>query len=219
MDSEIINNQFYNLAKKIRANLLLYTEKDLKNKQKLKNSSNIYSLKSKNILEKEQLRVSFDEYFVERNVQIITQEFENKEKLTKPTLLSISFLHISEKSLCTYKSISDLSTLESFDEKNIQKEKLNNKENEFFSKKTNSGKNFLFEKIFAFDEKANLIQNKQNINSINDKIFNNSKTSNIIGEKYLRNLVKYFGVIRKRKSIKKLSNKKSNKKNKAHKEK
>ena len=219
MDSEIINNQFYNLAKKIRTSLLLYTEKDLKNKQKLKNSSNIYSLRNKDILEKEQLRVSFDEYFVERNVQIITQEFENKEKLTKPTLLSISFLHISEKSLCTYKSISDLSTLESFDEKNIQKEKLKNKENEFFSKKTNSGKNFLFEKIFAFDEKANLIQNKQNINSINDKIFNNSKTSNIIGEKYLRNLVKYFGVIRKRKSIKKLSNKKSNKKNKAHKEK
>ena len=219
MDSEIINNQFYNLAKKIRTSLLLYTEKDLKNKQKLKNSSNIYSLRNKDILEKEQLRVSFDEYFVERNVQIITQEFENKEKLTKPTLLSISSLHISEKSLCTYKSVSDISTLESFDEKNIKKEKLNNQENEFFSKKTNSGKNFLFEKNFVFDEKANLIQNKQYINSINDKIFNNGKTNNIIGEKYLKNLVKFFGVIRKRKSIKKLSNKKSNKKNKAHKEK
>ena len=47
MDSEIINKQFYNLAKKIRTSLLLYTEKDLKNKQKLKNSSNIYSLRNK----------------------------------------------------------------------------------------------------------------------------------------------------------------------------
>lgn len=219
MDSEIINNKFYNLAKKIRTSLLLYTEKDLKNKKKIKNSSNIYSLKSKNILEKEQLRVSFDEYFVERNIQIITQEFENKEKLIKPTLLSISSLHISEKSLCTYNSISDLSTFESFDENNIKKEKLKNKKNEFFSKKTNSGKSFLFEKNFVFDEKANVIQNKQNINCINDKIFNNSKTNIVIGEKYLRNLVKFFGVIRKRKSIKKLSNKKSHKKVKTHKEK
>ena len=89
---------------------------------------------------------------------------KTKKKLTKPTLLSISSLHISEKSLCTYNSMSDLSTFESFDENNIKKEKLKNKENEFFIKRTNSAKSFLFEKNFVFDEKANVIQNKQNIN-------------------------------------------------------
>ena len=216
MDNEIQNNLLYKRAKKIRTNLLLYTDKYLQNKQKKRNSSNsvsnIYSLNNKNIFKREIIQVSFDEYFSERNIQITTQEFENKEKLIVPNLLSKSSLHISEKSLCTFKSISTLSTEESYNEKNI------NKENLFFNKKSKTKYNnkFILENNFLIDENA--IKNN-NIKTFDNQLFKNCKKHNIIGKKYLQNLVRYLGIIPKKKKIIKVSINKKNKKKKIHKDK
>ena len=116
----------YRKAKKIRTNLLLYTEKCIKQNQKKEHNSKINNLLSKNQFQEVSFEVSFEEFYSENTVQIFTQKFENKEKKIIPNLSSISFYHTSEKSLCTFKNISDLSTTN----ESTESIKNNNKEND-----------------------------------------------------------------------------------------
>lgn len=219
-------NVIYKKAKKIRTNLLLYTENYIQRKQKQdKNLNSLYNLKNQRIYEKHSLEVSFQEYFFERNVQIITQEISNREKLVFPNLFSISYVHISEKSLCTFKSSSNLSTAESISKNNIL-DNQNNNINNFLNKKskTKTDKiNFLENNLnkFQIDYKNVNKNTNKTINTFHDSLYSNFINNNTIGKKYLRNLSKYLGVIphKKRKKVKFSTIKKNIKKKKSHKEK
>ncbi len=216
------NNSVYIKAKKIRTNLLLYTEKYIKEKQKKeKNSSEIISLKNNNSILIESMSVNFEEFYIERNVEIITQQMEKQEKKIIPNLPPMSFYHESKKSVYVLKNSPMLSTAESIPKKNIF-----NKKNKFLEKKCRT----ISEKIVLVNNNFNEIDNdyehiNKNINNKNIKTFDGNncfnccKKNNLIGKKYLRNLSKYLGVISHRKHkivkhilVKKLKKKKLNKK-------
>jgi len=216
------NNSVYIKAKKIRTNLLLYTEKYIKEKQKKeKNSSEIISLKNSNSILIESMSVNFEEFYIERNVEIITQQMEKQEKKIIPNLPPMSFYHESKKSVYVLKNSPMLSTAESIPKKNIF-----NKKNKFLEKKCRT----ISEKIVLVNNNFNEIDNdyehiNKNINNKNIKTFDGNncfnccKKNNLIGKKYLRNLSKYLGVISHRKHkivkhilVKKLKKKKLNKK-------
>ena len=226
MNENIING-LYTKAKKIRTNLLLYTEKYIQKKQKQdKNLNILYNLENQRIYQKQSLEVSFQECYFKRNVQITTQEISNKEKLIISNLFSISFIHISEKSFCTFKSSSILSTGESIPKNNILKDdkQIINIKNFLYKKsKTKTDKTIFFENNlnkFQIDYKnVNKIKNKT-INIFNDSLSINCINNNTIGKKYLRNLAKYLGVIphRKKKKVEFSTIKKNIKKKKSHKE-
>jgi len=216
------NNSVYIKAKKIRTNLLLYTEKYIKEKQKKeKNSSEIISLKNNNSILIESMSVNFEEFYIERNVEIITQQMEKQEKKIIPNLPPMSFYHESKKSVYVLKNSPMLSTAESIPKKNIF-----NKKNKFLEKKCRT----ISEKIVLVNNNFNETDNdyehiNKNINNKNIKTFDGNncfnccKKNNLIGKKYLRNLSKYLGVISHRKHkivkhilVKKLKKKKLNKK-------
>lgn len=216
------NNSVYIKAKKIRTNLLLYTEKYIKEKQKKeKNSSEIISLKNNNSILIESMSVNFEEFYIERNVEIITQQMEKQEKKIIPNLPPMSFYHESKKSVYVLKNSPMLSTAESIPKKNIF-----NKKNKFLEKKCRT----ISEKIVLVNNNFNEIDNdyehiNKNINNKNIKTFDGNncfnccKKNNLIDKKYLRNLSKYLGVISHRKHkivkhilVKKLKKKKLNKK-------
>ena len=216
------NNSIYIRAKKIRTNLLLYTEKCIKEKQKKEtNSREILSLKNKNIFVIDSMSVNFEEFYIERNVEIITQQMEKQEKKIIPNLPPMSFFHESKKSVCVLKNSSMLSTAES-----IPEEKVLNKKEKFFEKKcrTTSEKFVLFNNnLNGFDNDNEHINQNINIKNINtfdgNNCFNCCKKNNLIGKKYLKNLSKYLGIIPHRKHknvkhclVKKLKKKKLSKK-------
>ena len=133
---------------------MLYTEKYIEEKIKKDNNLNILLENQKKYL-KESMKVSFQKYFIERNIQIITQEVENNEKHIIPNLFSISSLHISEKSLCTFKSSSSLSTEDTIQKNNNNiNEKQNNNFNQFFNKISKT------EAYDCFENKLNKFPNK-----------------------------------------------------------
>lgn len=204
---ESLNNSIYIKAKKIRTNLLLFTEKYIKEKQKKEsNSREILSLKNKNNFVIESMAVNFEEFYIERNVEIITQEMEKKEKKIIPNLPPMSFFHESKKLVCILKNSPMLSTAES----NQDKEVLNKKK-KFLEKKSRT----ISKKIILVDNNINGIDNdcehinqkinNKNINTFDgNNCFNCCKKNNIIGKKYLKNLSKFLGVIshKKRKIVK-----------------
>lgn len=204
-----ISDTIYKKAKKIRTNLLLYTDKYIKQKQKKHNSNEILSLEKNNIYQKESMEVSFQEFYVESNIQIITHEVEKREKKIIPNLSSSISFHISENSLCIFKNSPLLSTAESIPKKNVGVQKNHN---DFFNKKSKTKK----EQMYIFGNNiCNYHINSKNVNKKNNnsiKTFNTnlffySKKNNTIGKKYLRNLSKYLGVIshKKKKIIKFIS--------------
>jgi hypothetical protein len=220
---ESLNNSIYIKAKKIRTNLLLYTEKYIKEKQnKEKNSSEILSLKNKNNFVMDSMAVNFEEFYIERNVEIITQEVEKKEKKIIPNAPPMSFFHESKKLVCILKNSPMLSTAESNPE-----EEVLNKKKKFLEKKSRT----ISKKIVLIDNNINGIDNdyelkNQKINNKNIKTFDDNncfncckKNNNIIGKKYLKNLSKFLGVVPHKKHkiikhclVKKLKKKKLNKK-------
>jgi hypothetical protein len=216
------NNSIYIKAKKIRTNLLLFTEKYIKEKQKKENNSReILSLKNKNNFIIDSMSVNFEEFYIERNVEIITQQMEKQEKKIIPNLPPMSFFHESKKSVYILKNSPMLSTAESILEQKV----LNNKK-EFSEKKCRA----ISEKIVLLNNNLNGIDNdyehiNQNINNKNIKTFDGNncfnccKKNNLIGKKYLKNLSKYLGVIPHKKHkivkhclVKKLKKKKLNNK-------
>ena len=219
---ESLNNSIYIKAKKIRTNLLLYTEKDIKEKQKKENySREILSLKNKNIFVIESMSVNFEEFYIERNVEIITQQMEKQEKIIIPNVPPMSFFHESKKSVYILKNSPMLSTAES-----IPEQKVLNKKEKFLEKKCRTKS----EKIVLINNNLNGIDNdyehiNQNINNKNIKTFDGNnclnccKKNNLIGKKYLKNLSKYLGAMPHKKHkivknclVKKLKKKKLNKK-------
>ena len=219
------NNSIYIKAKKIRTNLLLYTEKDIKEKQKKENNSReILSLKNKNNFIIDSMSVNFEEFYIERNVEIITQQMEKQEKKIIPNLPPMSFFHESKKSVYILKNSPMLSTAES-----IPEQKVLNKREQFLEKKYRTKS----EKIVLITNNLNGIDNDyehidQNINIKNIKTFDGNncfncfnccKKNNLIGKKYLKNLSKYLGVIPHKKHkivkhclVKRFKKKKLNKK-------
>lgn len=199
--NEYFPDDVYKKAKKIRTNLLLFTDNYMKKKLKQKNTSDILSLKNKNLYRKDSMKVSFQEFYVESNIQIITHEVEKQEKKIIPNLSSMSF-HMSEKSLCTYKDSPLLSTAETIQ----TKETIKNDKNEFFNKKSKTKNIYLMEnrvnKLIFDYEKLNKISNKslQTYYAFSNNYFNKT---NILGKKYLRDLSKYLGIIphKKKKDI------------------
>ena len=219
---ESLNNSIYIKAKKIRTNLLLYTEKDIKEKQKKESCSReILSLKNKNIFVIESMSVNFEEFYIERNVEIITQQMEKQEKIIIPNVPPMSFFHESKKSVYILKNSPMLSTAES-----IPEQKVLNKREQFLEKKCRTKS----EKIVLINNNLNGIDNdyehiNQNINNKNIKTFDGNncfnccKKNNLIGKKYLKNLSKYLGAMPHKKHkivknclVKKLKKKKLNKK-------
>jgi hypothetical protein len=178
---EYFPDDVYEKAKKIRTNLLLFTDNYMKKKLKQKNTSDILSLKNKNLYRKDSMKVSFQEFYVESNVQIITHEVEKQEKKIIPNLSSMSF-HVSEKSLCTYKDSPLLSTAETIQ----KKETIKNDKNEFFNKKAKTKNINLMENRvnkFLFDyEKLNKISNKslQTYNAFSNNYFNKKNIFNLL---------------------------------------
>ena len=213
-------NSIYKKAQKIRTNLLLFTEKYIKEKQrKDKNSNILCTLESQRKIQ-EEMEISFEEFFIERNVQIITQELENKQKVIIPNLFSISSCYISEKSKCVFKSSSLLSTVETIQNDNYIKGKQNNNINNFLSKKSKS-----ISEIKLFFENNNnqfpIEDVNKNIKTFNEILFTECIKNKTIGKKYLRNLSKYLGLIshNKKKIVKNISIKRHTKKKKSLKEK
>ena len=218
-------NPIYKKAKKIRTNLLLYTEKYIKQNQKKENNNKLNNLINQTQFQEVSMEVSFEEFYDEKNVQIFTQKFENKEKKVIPNLSSISFYHISEKSLCTFKYLSNLSTVESITKKNIENDKKKN--DYFFFNKKSKTKTEKIEKMFLFKKNNNFPIDYENINkhrnknikSINGNLTYDYKKNHTIGKKYLKNLSKYLGAIlhKKKKSVKQSFIKKHSKHNKSKK--
>jgi hypothetical protein len=211
------NNSIYIKAKKIRTNLLLYTEKYIKEKHKRENNSReILSLKNKNNFVIESMAVNFEGFYIEKNVEIITQQMEKQEKKIIPNLPPVSFFHESKKLVYIFKNSPMLSTAES-----IPEQKVLNKKEKFLEKKSRT----ISEKIILINNNLNGIDNdyehiNQNINNKNIKTFDGNncfnccKKNNLIGKKYLNNLSKYLGVIphKKHKIVKHCLVKKSKKK-------
>jgi len=199
--NEVPFDLIYRKAKKIRTNLLLYTEKYIKQNQKKENNNKLNNLINQTQFQEVSMEVSFEEFYDEKNVQIFTQKFENKEKKVISHLSSISFYHISEKSLCTFKYLSNLSTVESITKKNIENDKKKN--DYFFFNKKSKTKTEKLEKMFLFKKNNNFPIDYENINKLdhkNIKTFNGNliydyKKNITIGKKYLRNLSKYLGVL------------------------
>ena len=218
-------NSIYKKAKKIRTSLLLYTEKYIKQNQKKENNNKLNNLINQTQFQEVSMEVSFEEFYDEKNVQIFTQKFENKEKKVIPHLSSISFYQISEKSLCTFKYLSNLSTVQSMPKKNIENHKKKN-DNFFFNKKSKT-KTEKIEKMFLFKKNNNFPIDYENINkhrnknikSINGNLTYDYKKNHTIGKKYLKNLSKYLGAIlhKKKKSVKQSFIKKHSKYNKSKK--
>ena len=218
-------NPIYKKAKKIRTNLLLYTEKYIKQNQKKENNNKLNNLINQTQFQEVSMEVSFEEFYDEKNVQIFTQKFENKEKKVISHLSSISFYHISEKSLCTFKYLSNLSTVESITKKNIENDKKKN--DYFFFNKKSKTKTEKIEKMFLFKKNNNFPIDYENINkhrnknikSINGNLTYDYKKNHTIGKKYLKNLSKYLGGIlhKKKKSVKQSFIKKHSKHNKSKK--
>ena len=229
--NEVPFDLIYRKAKKIRTNLLLYTEKCIKQNQKKEHNSKINNLLSKNQFQEVSFEVSFEEFYSENTVQIFTQKFENKEKKIIPNLSSISFYHTSEKSLCTFKNISDLSTTnestESIKNNNNEIDKKNNDNYFYFFNKKSKTKTEKIEKMFLFKKNNNFPIDYENINkhrnknikSINGNLTYDYKKNHTIGKKYLKNLSKYLGAIlhKKKKSVKQSFIKKHSKHNKSKK--
>ena len=206
-------NSIYKKAIKVRANLLLYTEKCIKQSQKRKNSYNINYLQTQNLFQEGSMIICFEEFYDEKNLEIYTQELENKEKKIIPHLSSISFFHSSEKVLCKYNNLSDLSTVESTTQKAVENIENNNNEKYFLNKKSktkteNKEKMFFFEKYdnkFIFNNE-NVNENKnENNKTVNGNLTYDNKKHNAVGKKYLHNLSKYLGVIHKKKKMGKKS--------------
>ena len=218
-------NPIYKKAKKIRTNLLLYTEKYIKQNQKKENNNKLNNLINQTQFQEVSMEVSFEEFYDEKNVQIFTQKFENKEKKVISHLSSISFYHISEKSLCTFKYLSNLSTVESITKKNIENDKKKN--DYFFFNKKSKTKTEKIEKMFLFKKNNNFPIDYENINkhrnknikSINGNLIYDYKKNHTIGKKYLKNLNKYLEEIlhKKKKSVKQSFIKKHSKHNKSKK--
>lgn len=191
------NNSIYLKAKKIRTNLLLYTEKYIKEKKKNENNSKeILSLKNKNNCVIESMAVSFEEFYIESNVEIITQQMEKQEKRVIPNLPTMSFFHESKKSLGILKNSPMLSTAESIPEKKVldKKKKFLEKKSRTISKKIGLDKNL--NGIDNNSEHINQNDKNKNIKTFDgNNCFNCCKKNNIIGKKYLKNLSKYLGVI------------------------
>ena len=193
---EYFPDDVYEKAKKIRTNLLLYTDNYMKKKLEQKKISDISSLKNKNLYREDHMKVTFQEFYVESNIQIITHEVEKQEKKIIPNLSSMSF-HVSEKSLCTYKDSPLLSTAETIQKKETK--------NDFFNKKSKTKNIYLMEnqlnKLIFDYEKLNKISNK----SLQTYAFSNNyfNKTHILGKKYLRDLSKYLGIIshKKKKDI------------------
>lgn len=206
---ENISDTIYKKAKKIRTNLLLYTDKYIKQKQKNNNSNEILSLEKNNIYQKESMEVSFQEFYVESNIQIITHEVEKREKKIIPNISSSISFHIAENSFCIFKNSPLLSTAESNPKKNINIQK---NQNYFFNKKskTKNEQMYIFgNNICNYQIAIKNVNKKSNnsINTFNTNLFFYSKKNNTIGKKYLKNLCKYLGVIshKKKKIIKFIS--------------
>lgn len=196
-------NQIYNKAKKIRTDLLLYTEKYIKQKQKNNNNSNeLLNIGNTNICKIESMEVNFEEFYFENNVEIFTQEVENQENKIIPNLQKISFYKGSEKSVLIFKNSSDLSTEESIKrKKNIYEKNLCNDKNIFLFRKskTKSEKKLNFENNLKKNQEGIYLENvnkngNKNIKTFNGNLFSIFKKRNIIGKKYLKNLSKYLGV-------------------------
>lgn len=196
-------NQIYNKAKKIRTDLLLYTEKYIKQKQKNNNNSNeLLNIGNTNICKIESMEVNFEEFYFENNVEIFTQEVENQENKIIPNLQKISFYRGSEKSVLIFKNSSDLSTEESIKrKKNIYEKNLCNDKNIFLFRKskTKSEKKLNFENNLKKNQEGIYLENvnkngNKNIKTFNGNLFYIFKKRNIIGKKYLKNLSKYLGV-------------------------
>ena len=182
----------YKKAKKIRMNLLLFTDNYMKQKLKQNETNGLLSLKNKNICQKDSMKVSFQEFYVESNIQIYTHQVEKQEKKIIPNIASISY-HVSEKSLCTFKDSPLLSTAET-----IPKKTKNKNKNNFFNKKSKT-KNINFienrvNKLLFHYEKLNKVSNKT-LKTFNAISINYPKKSHILGKKYLRKLSKYLGII------------------------
>lgn len=191
--NEYFPDDVYKKAKKIRTNLLLFTDNYMKKKLKQKNTSDILSLKNKNLYRKDSMKVSFQEFYVESNIQIYTHEVEKQEKKIIPNIASMSY-HVSEKSLCTFKDSPLLSTAETIPKKT--KIKIN--KNNFFNKKSKTKNiNFIENRVnkLIFDyEKLNKVSNKT-LKTFNAISINYPKKSHILGKKYLKKLSKYLGII------------------------
>ena len=189
---ENINNLLYIKAKKIRKDLLLYIEKNIKKNQQNENKiKNLLSLKKNNMYQKESMKVSFQEIYIEKNTQIITQELENNKNKIIPNLSSESFFHISEKSLCSYKFSSPLSTAESINQNKKNK-------NNFLNEKSKT----ITKNIFILENNKNKfpidyenINKNKNIKTFNGNLIVDCKKNKINGKKYLINLSKYLGLI------------------------
>lgn len=205
-------NLIYKKAKKIRTILLLYTEKNIKRKENISRINNLYD---QNIFQKGSMKVSFEEFYCENNVEIFTENLNKKDKKVFPNLSKTSSYCSSEKSLCIYKDISTISTDESFTKKEIGNEKKINNDITFFNKKskTKNEKGFLFENnknVFPINYDNVNKKNNKTFKSFNDNLIDNYKRNNTFGKRYLRNLSKYLGVIRHKK--KKINQKSFNKK-------
>lgn len=216
-------NLIYKKAKKIRTNLLVYTEKNIKLKQKKENKNKINNILNQNIFQEGSMEVSFEEFFCGKNVQIFTENLDKNEKKVIPNLSKISFYHSSEKSLCSFKEITTVSTDTSFTKNNIANEKQKNKDYYFLNKKSKTKTELLF--LFENDkypiDYENVKKNtNRNIQTFNGNLMYDYKRNNTIGKKYLRNLSKFLGVIshKKKKITKKSFIKRSNYKKKCKKE-
>lgn len=192
-------------AKKIRTNLLLYTEKCIKDNKKKEKSNEIYNLNNQTIFQEGSIEVSFQEFYVEKNVQIFTQQLENKENKLVSNISSMSFFHTSEKSLCIFPSLSTADKSTTKKKNDIKKKGDNNIKFLKQKSKTETEKLFLFNigknRFPIYYENVN-----KNINTFNGNLSYDYKKHNTIGKKYLKQLSKFLGVIiHKKKRIDKKS--------------